>query len=185
MRIEKLNGYEIERAGSLNNPPTDKQKAILKAIRIALGKTYYPGNSKHAWDCIKRYKDRITLVYYTESMNEIPAICIDGKEVYRKDFYEPEEKINIATTVIDAILHYELKLHMKHTISECDQGNLYRSYTRDNRVEVFDEDDVVIFIDDKLAYVNGEFKADITTQKSSIEPIELTEEEFTKLIRGE
>ena len=74
---------------------------------------------------------------------------------------------------------------MKHTISECDQGNLYRSYTRDNRVEIFDEDDIVIFIDDKLAYVNGEFKANITTQKSSIEPIELTEEEFTKLIRGE
>ena len=84
MRKEKISGYNSENGGSKNSHPTRKQKAILEAIRVALGKSYHPATSKQAWECIKIYKHRIDLIYYTNNPYEIPTICIDGKVVYKK-----------------------------------------------------------------------------------------------------
>lgn len=84
MRELYLKGHGEEFKGGEYNPVTETQESILKAIEIALGETYSVNTSKSAWNVIKTYEDRIMLRYYTDDENEIPEICIDGKEVYKK-----------------------------------------------------------------------------------------------------
>ena len=92
MRDVKLNGYKNEFEGCENNPVTEIQKSILKAIKLATGKLHLVTTSKAAWDVIKTYEERITLRYYTDDKNEIPAICMDGKEIYKKHVELTEEQ---------------------------------------------------------------------------------------------
>lgn len=113
MREIYLQGKGTEFKGGENNPVTETQESILKAIEIALGKTYKPSTSKSAWNVIKPYEERIMLRYYTDDKNEIPQICIDGKEVYKKYVPLTEEQEFIR----DAINYYyeiDIKLNDRY-----------------------------------------------------------------------
>ena len=113
MREIYLQGKGTEFKGGENNPVTETQESILKAIEIALGKTYKPSTSKSAWDVIKPYEERIMLRYYTNDRNELPQICIDGKEVYKKYVPLTEEQEFIR----DAINYYyeiDIKLNDRY-----------------------------------------------------------------------
>lgn len=93
MREIYLKGRGEEFKGGKGNSITETQESILKALQIALGINCKPVTSIDAWDVIQKYEDRITLRYYTQSNDEIPTICIDGKEIYRKyDLYVPTKE---------------------------------------------------------------------------------------------
>jgi hypothetical protein len=91
MREVELKGTNSEWKGSKTNPITEIQKSIFKAINIKLGIEYDYDNytSYTAWKIISVYAHRIKLRYYTNNKNEIPRICIDGEEVYKRPTERP------------------------------------------------------------------------------------------------
>ena len=121
MREIYLKGHGEEFKGGEYNPVTETQESILKAIEIALGEAYSVNTSKSAWNVIKTYEDRIMLRYYTNDKNELPQICIDGKEVYKK--YVPlTEEQDFIREAINSYYEIDIKLNDRYMFQHVLEG---------------------------------------------------------------
>ena len=121
MREIYLQGKGTEFKGGEYNPVTETQESILKAIELALGETYSVNTSKTAWNVIKTYEDRIMLRYYTDDKNELPQICIDGKEVYKK--YVPlTEEQEFIREAINSYYEIDIKLNDRYMFQHVLEG---------------------------------------------------------------